>query len=80
MTSYDEDYVDALIEGLKALKSLSYCRYHDVATGKYDCPYAEVVNNSIVCNSTCMYNSKYSDREIKYENSIGDEEIVDYPF
>lgn len=26
-----------------------YCLNHDVATGKYDCPYSDVVNNSICC-------------------------------
>ena len=35
---------------------MRYCFYHDVATGKYDCPYADVVNNSICCNcNECNY-------------------------
>lgn len=34
----------------------NYCSNRDVATGKYDCPYADVVNNSIVCTSKeCNY-------------------------
>ena len=78
MTSHDEDYINALIEGLTTLKSLAYCRYHDVATGVYECPYAEVVNNSIVCNHTCMYNSKHCN--IEYEHTLDDEDITDYPF
>lgn len=31
---------------------MKYCTYRDVHTGNYDCPYASVVNNSIVCNSS----------------------------
>ncbi|MBQ2285582.1 MAG: hypothetical protein II244_07955 [Clostridia bacterium] len=80
MTLHDEEYINSLIEGLKALKSLAYCRYHKVATGEYECPYADVVNNTIVCNRTCVYNSKYCNIEYEYENSIDDEDIVDYPF
>lgn len=35
---------------------MTYCYNHDVATGKYDCPYADVVNNSICCNcNECNY-------------------------
>ena len=28
---------------------MKHCFNHDVATGKYDCPYADVVNNTICC-------------------------------
>lgn len=28
---------------------MTYCRNHDVATGKYDCPYATSVMNTICC-------------------------------
>ena len=43
---------------------MKYCAYHDVMTGKYDCNYATVVNNSIVCTSKecthgCDYNRDY---------------------
>ena len=30
---------------------MNYCTYRDVFTGNYDCPYATVVNNSVVCTS-----------------------------
>lgn len=37
---------------------MTYCLNHDVATGNYDCPYADVVNNSICCNcNECNYRS-----------------------
>ena len=30
---------------------MNYCTYREVMTGNYDCPYATVVNNSVVCTS-----------------------------
>lgn len=36
---------------------MNYCTYRDVFTSNYDCPYATVVNNSVMCKSKeCMYN------------------------
>ena len=41
-------------------KPLIYCRNHDVAVGTYECPCANLVNNSIVCTSKeCRYNSMH---------------------
>lgn len=38
-----------------------FCKYHDVATGKYECPYADVVDNTIICNAkNCIYQSIYN--------------------
>lgn len=36
---------------------MNYCTYRDVMTGNYNCPYATVVNNSVVCTSKeCGHN------------------------
>lgn len=41
-------------------KPLIYCHNHDVAVGTYECPYVNLVNNSIVCTSKeCRYNSEH---------------------
>ena len=71
-------------------KPLIYCSNHDVAVGTYECPCANLVNNSIVCTSKeCRYNSMHirftssSENAIvvnNYELSLNEEEIVDYPF
>ena len=39
-------------------KTYYYCHYHDVATGKYECPYADLIDNSIVCTTECVYNAQ----------------------
>ena len=37
--------------------SYRYCCNHDVLSGSYDCNMADVVNNSVMCESKeCMYN------------------------
>ena len=71
-------------------KPLIYCRNHDVAVGSYECPCANLVNNSIVCTSKeCRYNSLHirftssSANAIvvnNYELSLNEEDLVDYPF
>lgn len=38
-------------------KTYYYCHYHDVATGKYECPYADLKDNSIVCTAECIFNA-----------------------
>ena len=56
---------------------MRYCLYRDVHTGKYDCNYADVVNNTVVCTSKeCKYGSSVYET---FENSLDDEDIVDYP-
>lgn len=36
---------------------MKYCCNHDVLCGTYDCNMADVVNNSVMCESKeCMYN------------------------
>lgn len=62
---------------------MAYCRNHDVASGKYDCPYADVVNNSICCNcDECNYKDNYINSVVN--NSTSFEPIVineeDLPF
>lgn len=70
-------------------KPLIYCRNHDVAVGTYECPCANLVNNSIVCTSKeCRYNSMHIRFTSSSENAIvvnNYEEIdfgnpEDYPF
>ena len=71
-------------------KPLIYCHNHDVAVGSYECPCANLVNNSIVCTSKeCRYNSLHirflssSANAIvvnNYELSLNEEDLVDYPF
>ena len=42
---------------LKLNSKLRYCCNHDVLSGSYDCNMADVVNNSVMCESKeCMYN------------------------
>lgn len=69
---------------------MNYCTYRDVFTGKYDCPYATVVNNSAVCTSKeCKNSSDYYRRyyllgdipkptiPVDWDPNLADE---DYPF
>lgn len=61
---------------------MRYCFYRDVHTGKYDCNYADVVNNTVVCTSKeCKYGSELYGKSVYeiFENSLDDEDIVDYP-
>jgi len=62
----------ASIYGSTVMK-MAYCRNHDVATGKYDCPYADVVNNSICCNcDECNYKGIFEKSVV--DNSLNDED------
>ena len=71
-------------------KPLIYCCNHDVAVGSYECPCANLVNNSIVCTSKeCRYNSLHirftssSANAIVVNNyvlSLNEEDLIDYPF
>ena len=36
-----------------------FCHNHDVATQKYECPYADIIDNTICCTATCVYNKKF---------------------
>lgn len=60
---------------------MNYCYNRDVATGNYDCPYADVVNNSIMCTTkSCWYQyNKYADplnKSMVVNNSLEDEDDV----
>lgn len=58
--------------------SYSYCNNHDVATGKYDCPYADVVNNTLCCTShECNYNDS---RVVDNYLDDDDDECLSYPY
>lgn len=63
-----------------------FCKNHDVACGNYDCNYADVVNNTIICNAkTCNHQSIYIPIKLnshvnEYEVSLNEEDLVDYPF
>lgn len=61
---------------------MKYCTYRDVHTGNYDCPYASVVNNSIVCNSTedCHsvdYRKKYLTGDLEDLNKLYGKAVFD---
>lgn len=58
---------------------MKYCYNHDVLCGTYDCNYATVVNNSIMCTAeSCWYQyNKYSDplnKSMVVDNSYEDED------
>ena len=51
----------------------NYCSNRDVATGKYECPYADVVNNTICCTGhECNYRDNY--KNLVVNNTIEDED------
>lgn len=61
---------------------MKYCTYRDVHTGNYDCPYASVVNNSIVCNSSedCHsedYRKKYLIGDLKELEKLYGKAVLD---
>lgn len=57
-------------------KTHYYCHNHDVATGAYECPYADVIDNTICCTQHCTYNANYKESLA----DINFEEQFDYPF
>lgn len=62
---------------------MKHCYNHDVATGKYECPYADVVNNTICCTGhECNYRDNYKNSVVN--NSAPFEPIIineeDLPF
>lgn len=54
-----------------------FCHNHDVATHKYDCPYADIIDNTICCTATCVYNKKIEHTVVS--NSNFDDDFV-FPF
>ena len=70
-----EDLIKA-VDAIATPKGMLYCcKNHDVASGVYECPMADLYENTIVCTSPCKYNYKQ-----EFEESLNDEDIVDYPF
>lgn len=79
LSKREEEYLDALIEGLENLVSklstteLSYicndkvfCKNYQVACGSYNCNYADVVNNTLICTAkSCNYQSIYTPIKLK---------------
>lgn len=46
-----------------------FCKNHDVACGNYNCNYADVVNNTIVCNAKiCNHQSTYTPIKLTNDN------------
>ena len=46
-----------------------HCYNHEVATGNYDCPYADVVNNTICCTGhECNYNDSIVVNNSRFAN------------
>lgn len=46
-----------------------FCKNHDVACGNYDCNYADIVNNTIICNAkNCNHQSIYTSRKLNDYN------------
>ena len=54
-----------------------YCHSHEVATGQYECPYADLIDNTICCEAVCKYNmlgrelGNTEDPYVKVENEFG---------
>lgn len=57
--------------------SYHYCCNHDVLCGTYDCNMADVVNNSVICESKeCVYNG--GDDAKKHFIDMSEEEMYKY--
>lgn len=54
-----------------------YCCNHDVATGKYECPYADIIENTICCTTACVYNKNSDFKKNKVVNNFN-ESIVPF--
>lgn len=50
------DKEECVIDNTRGNKEYYYCHSHDVATGKYECPYADLIDNTICCTAVCVYN------------------------
>ena len=61
------------------MNDLPFCKNHEVACGNYDCNYADVVNNTIICTAkTCNYQSIYSPIKLKlYSSSVYGKSVYD---
>lgn len=63
-----------------------FCKNYQVACGSYNCNYADVVNNTIICTAkTCNYQSIYNPIKLKAfvkdnEVNLNDEDPDAYPF
>ena len=53
-----------------------YCRNHDVATGAYECPCADVIDNTICCTQHCKYNG--NNKKSSVDNNYDD--AFEFPF
>lgn len=79
----DEAFVGNIPKG----KPYYFCHNHDVATHKYDCPYADIIDNTICCTAICAYNKNPERMTIFFDedgipvasNSVFDDNF-DYPF
>ena len=71
----------------KTVKKMPHCYNHDVATCSYECPYADVVDNTIMCTTdSCWYQyNKYANplnksRVVDNQEKIDFDNLEDYPF
>ena len=61
-------------------KTHYYCRNRDVATGAYECPYADAIDNTICCSQSCSYNANHNTEKtipVEWNPNLPEE---DYPF
>ena len=59
----------------------NYCSNRDVATGKYDCPYADVVNNTICCTGhECNHKGIYEKPVVENYLDDEDDECLSCPY
>lgn len=68
---------EAVIDNTRNNRVFYYCHSHEVATGQYECPYADLIDNTICCEAVCKYNmlgrelGKTEDPYVKVENEFG---------
>lgn len=68
---------EAVIDNTKENRVFYYCHSYEVATGLYECPYADLIDNTICCEAVCKNNmlgrelGKTEEPYIKVENKFG---------
>lgn len=48
---------EAVIDNTRNNRCFYYCHSHEVATGQYECPYADLIDNTICCDVPCIFNT-----------------------
>ena len=70
---------EAIINWSGDCKTYYFCHNRDVATGKYECVCANVIDNMICCTSSCCYNAKGYREEVG-QTQIDELNDEDFPF